>query len=73
MTLDEFMHGLELALCCGEGGFKSSDFTAPAAAMGFVDAGLKVRDDLLQSVLLLGSGRRAGQRTQACSWTQGVP
>lgn len=63
----------ELVFGAGKADVESFDVAEPAFAFGFGDAGDQVVADLDEPVALGRVGPEHGQRTQACSWMQGVP
>ncbi|MEU2494082.1 hypothetical protein [Streptomyces sp. NPDC007883] len=62
----------ELILGVGEADLESCDLAEPAFALGFGDAGVRLSRISTRRSRWAGSGQNIGQRTQACSWMQGV-
>jgi len=52
MAVGNLLHGLQLLVSCGKGGFQAGDLAEPALAAGLGDAGLEVIADLQQPGLL---------------------
>ena len=63
----------EFAFRCGEADGEALNFAVPAVGVGFADPFGQVANDLYEPRPLLRVDAKQGQRTQACSWAQGVP
>jgi hypothetical protein len=66
-------HAVEFLLGGGDAEVDAFDLAGPAVGVSFVETGLEVVGvDLDEPCVLWGSGRRRGQRRQACSWMHAV-